>query len=403
MTQEIKVHRPKEFWHKTIILGTVIDDRPIEWVLDKIDYFLNSHKQGRVYTPNPEICLKASKDEEFRKTLNRADILIPDGFGLKLGAKLLNEKLSNRITGVDLSKAVLEKYKTENFKIFIYTRTDSLARKKDIHDYFKKNYPNYQIQIGECDIDNCLSNDNILNQINEFEPQILFLTLGAPNQEIWLDRNLKFIPSVKISFAVGGTFDFLTGKIKRAPESVRKLGMEWLFRLYQEPKRLGRIKNAVADFLLKCHEWKRHMSNRWRPNVLAIIKNKNNKYLLQKNARLANHWQFTQGGIDSDEAPEVAVLREVSEELGAPEKLFKIIKQFKATHKYVWPDYAQKLRGYYGQKQIAFLVDFSGTDNDLNIEKTDEVEEFKWLEKEKLLENLHPVRQVYAKKLINEL
>jgi len=394
--------RPEEFKNKTIILGVQIDDLSLTQVMEKVDHFLHSEKQMRIFTPNPEICLKAADDDEYRHVLNNAELCIPDGFGLKLGAKIFGEKLINRVTGVDLTKAILDKYQKEEkgIRVYILTLDISLTKKSDLEQLFKQKYSNIQFRNSIVTKEDYLNCDKNLNDILEFAPQIIFVCLGAPRQEIWISKYLKTLSSVKIALGVGGTFDFFTGKIKRAPEILRKLGMEWFYRLYQEPKRLNRIKNATADFLLKCHEWDKRIKTTMRTNVVGIIRNKEDKYLIQKNAYLENHWQFPQGGVDTDEQPEQSIVREASEELGIESKFLKVIKKLPGQHEYISPRYAQLLHGYRGQSQTAFLLNFNGTDQDINLTKSHEVEKIKWVGKSEILESLHPIRRDFARKLI---
>ena len=91
-------------------------------------------------------------------------------------------------------------------------------------------------------------NKQLIRRINNAQPEILFVALGAPKQEIWIYENLKKMPSVKLAMGVGGSFDFISGRIKRAPLIFQRLGLEWLWRLILEPRRIKRIYNATAKF-----------------------------------------------------------------------------------------------------------------------------------------------------------
>ena len=252
---------------------------------------------------------------------------------------------------------------------------------------------------------------SILEKIDNHQTQILFVCLGAPEQEQWISKNImehrtwnnQTSNSVRIAIGVGGGFDFLCGKVKRAPEWMREFGMEWLYRLYQEPKRLVRIKHATADFLLECHKWAKRMSQEYRPSVMGVIKNKEGLFLIQKNTHLENHWQFPQGGVDKNENIETAVLREVNEELGFEINKLSIIKQLKAEHCYNSPKHYQLLHGYKGQKQIAFLIQYSGDITPDQFKTNREVAGIKWIKKEDLLKLLPPVRQEFTKKFIDEI
>ncbi|MBT4722535.1 WecB/TagA/CpsF family glycosyltransferase [Candidatus Falkowbacteria bacterium] len=393
--------RPEKFKNKAIILGVPIDDQPLSYFVEKIKQAISNNKQFKIYTPNPEICLRAEKDEDFRHVLETADFNMPDGYGLKLGAKILGETLENRACGSDLAKEVLSTFK--NISIYIVLRDDSLSTKADLDKLFKNSYPNINYKIGTVKKDNPFNCDKVLNEINDFKPQIAFVCLGAPNQETWIAKFLPFLPDVNAAIGVGGSFDFLTGKIKRAPELLRKSGLEWAFRLYQEPQRLARIKNAVADFLLKCHEWKKRIQEQYRENVLGVVRNDRGLYLVQKNMRMPNHWQFPQGGVDIGETKGQAVAREVSEEVGTDQKYLKIIKQIPETHHYDWKPYAQLLKGFKGQEQTAFVLEFKGNGNNIDYTDSHEVEDIKWVKKDELLKWIHPTRIIFAKKIMEHL
>lgn len=398
MQEEFKINR--------IILGVKVLDKPVSFVMQKVKEFLGSSGQYKIYTPNSEICLKAAGDSEYRKILNKSDINIPDAIGLKFGAKILGQNLKNRITGVDLSKNILnfleKNTEHQNCSVYVLLRNDSLTSLKEIQEKL----PNLKIfgtQINHLDYLN--SSDKAIEEINKIKPTVLFSCLGAPWQEKWIETFLEKIPSVKLSLGVGGTFDFLTDKIKRAPKLMRKTGLEWLYRLYQEPKRLKRIKNATAGFLLKCHEWKSRIKTEYRQNVLGVIYNKQGKILIQNNKRMKDnqHWQFTQGGVDKNESLRIAIVREMSEELGPAQEKFEIIGKLPVTYKYIWPKWSQFLYGYKGQEQQIFLLRYLGDDNDFDFSLEDEVKEVKWVNKKDLKKHLHKVRQNLLKKIFDYL
>jgi len=166
---------------------------------------------------------------------------------------------------------------------------------------------------------------------------------------------------------------------------------------------LIRIKHATADFLIECHKWAKRIENKFRTNVVGVIKNNKDQILIQKNIHLGDHWQFPQGGVDENEDPQTAVLREIEEELNICKSEMKIIKQFNAEHSYISPKHYQLLHGYKGQKQTAYLIKYSGSIESQKFAPTREVAAIEWIAKEKLLEKLHPVRREFVKKFINEI
>jgi len=391
---------PKDLQNKAIILGVKIDDQPLKYFIEKTKEFMTSNSPHSIFTPNPEICLKAANSEAYKDTLNSASLNLPDGFGLKLGAKILGTELINRVTGADFSKIILDENKSA--RVFVLLRQDSLTTPDDLKKFFDNSYPEIKFDYA-LSAKTSVADKSILDQIEKHQTQILFVCLGAPEQEEWIEQNIKHLSSVRIALGVGGSFDFLSEKIKRAPKLMQELGMEWLFRLYQEPKRLARIKHATADFLLECHKWAKRIKNEYRANVLGVIKNKDGLYLIQENAHLPDHWQFPQGGVDENEEIEIAILREINEELGFELDKMKIIKKLKAEHSYISPKHYQLLHGYKGQKQIAFLVEYSGAIDSNQFKPNREVAAIKWVKKEELLKLLHPVRQEFTKKFIDEI
>ncbi|MFA6537368.1 MAG: WecB/TagA/CpsF family glycosyltransferase, partial [Patescibacteria group bacterium] len=301
------------------------------------------------------------------------------------GAKILKEKLKNRLAGSDMVKKIFETYEQKSYRAFILLKDNSLTKQADLANVFSRRFKNWTIKSAYFQNNEI----GIYNQINNLNPEFVFVALGAPEQEKLATKIAKFCPDVKVIMAVGGSFDFLTGKIKRAPQIIRELGMEWLYRLYQEPKRLGRIKNATVDFLLRVHEWNKRIKTQYRKNVVGVIFNKSGEVLIQKNRRFINHWQFPQGGVDKNENFEQAILREIEEELGIKPKFLQITKKIPQTNTYVAPRYGQLLQGYKGQEQTAFLLNFTGEISDIKFQGSEEVEEIKFVPVDQVEKLLH--------------
>ncbi len=196
-----------------------------------------------IMTPNPEQLMIAKKDVNFYKNLQRADSLIPDGAGLVWTAKL-----KERITGVDSVVEILKIAKMEKLKVLLVGgHFDDLAKRTQA-GWQILSEPLTQSEIyyteGYQNIAKIHSNESKEVQllINELKPDIVLIAFGAPKQEKWLIDNQELLKKNKVRMAmvVGGTFDFLLGKIKRAPKSWQKWRLEWLWRLIQEPWRWKR-------------------------------------------------------------------------------------------------------------------------------------------------------------------
>ncbi len=219
---------------KVKILNTPIDNITFSDAIKFTENVILKKSKIKIFTPNPEILLKAYKNKNFAKILKNADLLIPDGIGL-----VFFSKIKERITGIDLMLKICELAEKNRKSIFLLGGKN--VSEKTVKK-LKEKFPQIQISGFSEDIDSCY------NLIKISKPNIIFVALGAPKQEIWISENIEKFPSVNIAMGVGGAFDMISKKIKRAPIFLQKIHLEWLFRLAQEPKRLKRIFNAVIIF-----------------------------------------------------------------------------------------------------------------------------------------------------------
>lgn len=228
-------------------LGIKVDEVSKEQALQKAVEFLNSSGQHKIFTPNPEIIVKAQKDEYFKKVLNSGDLNLCDGVGLQIFAKI-----KTRVPGIDFMLEVCKLAMEQGRGVYLLgSGSDEVVG--GAFEELEKRYPNLKIsgynkgpEIDERSV--CKFDGPIFDQISQSGAQILFVAFGMGKQEKWIYENLHKIPNVKIAMGVGGAFDFISGKVKRAPLFLRRLGLEWVYRLVQEPRRIGRIFNATAKF-----------------------------------------------------------------------------------------------------------------------------------------------------------
>lgn len=234
---------------QTNIAGIKIDNFTKKQVLEKLEIFLHLPEQHQIVTINPEFIVAAQQDEEFKQILNKASLSLPDGFGLMLAAKFLRQSLKERITGVDLVDDIARICEQNNCSVYFLGGKPNSAEKTT--EILKNKYPNLKV-IGDSKI--IISNQKSefrnqnLEKINSFKPDVLLVALGQVKQEKWIDKNLAKLPSVKFAVGVGGSFDFISEQVKRAPKFMRKIGLEWIWRLTLEPWRWKRIYNAVIKF-----------------------------------------------------------------------------------------------------------------------------------------------------------
>lgn len=213
----------------TKILGIKISDLSLESILEEVRKWLkNGERKHYIVTPNSEILVHAQKNKEFAKILDDADLALPDGIGVVLASKFLGREISERITGVDFMKNLCQIAQKEGFTIGLIGGGPAIAVKA--RECLLKMYPRLRIVLAQEEWDGDFKNTQI---------DILFVAFGAPRQEIWISKNLKKLP-VKVAIGVGGAFDYLSGRVPRAPKWVQNLGFEWLFRLIRQPWRIKR-------------------------------------------------------------------------------------------------------------------------------------------------------------------
>lgn len=231
------------------ILGVRIDNITLDEVTDKIRHFLQQDSQHQIVTVNPEFIMAAQNDEEFMNILNSADLSIADGVGLKYAARKYNHKLVQRITGVDLMMQILAIAAEEGKSIYLLGAKRGIAEQAAFKILEK--FPNIKVVGAESGYRHWhrrIKDAKLVEKINRKQPDILFVAFGQVKQDKWIAHHLSKITSVKVAMGVGGSFDYISGKVSRAPSIVRRMGLEWLFRLFRQPWRLPRIITAVIRF-----------------------------------------------------------------------------------------------------------------------------------------------------------
>ncbi len=394
---------------KTInILGVKISKISKKEALSRIEEFLNLDKQHYIVTPNPEIILLAKKDEEFFYILNNASLSLPDGIGLKFAALVMGENLK-RITGADITDDILKIASFKKLKVAILNRIDGLSSKNKIEKAIKKYYPDLNFKIFDIKRDEKAQN---LKFLEEYKPHILFAGLGAPWQEKIIYHSLKLFPFIKLGIGVGGSFDFLSGSAKRAPYFLRLIGLEWLWRLIRQPKRLKRIFNATVIFPLMFLKWRFILPFLYRPNVACLLYKKEGddyKILLVERKEEKGHWQIPQGGIEKKEDLWRAGMRELKEEINCdkfrPIAIFPNLWQYDfKSQKSKFGILAKNAWGYRGQRQSLFIAEFLGSDKDIKINFW-EHSNWKWVNLKDFIKEAHPIRKkaykIYLDKFVN--
>lgn len=237
---------------KHVLLGNVrIDALPRRELKACLRAYLNGKKARHIVTINPEFVVAAEHDPAFRTILNEADLAVADGVGVYLASLLQGKPLPGRITGHDILTALAELSEETGARIFLYGGLGNRAHRAAAA--LKHDYP--KLTIAGADTEHRFWGwripDVVMRQrIRRARPDVVIVGLGAGKQERWIKQNLPHFPSVKIGVGVGGVLDVLAGAVPRAPALIRRLGLEWLFRLLREPWRRDRILTATLRFPL---------------------------------------------------------------------------------------------------------------------------------------------------------
>lgn len=235
------------------IFGVGITNTSLKEVLE---YFVENAKKDDkkifVTTVNPEILVHSRRFGEYRKVLNSSDLALPDGIGVVIASKILGKSLKERISGVDLMENVIREVSKEPITVGLLGGRQNVA--EEAAERLKDRYPGLKIAFAISEWPKRLAQGkpSEAKSIN-LKCDILFVAFGHPKQEIWISKNLKKI-DVKVAMGVGGAFDYLSGRVMRAPKIVRSLGFEWLFRLIVQPWRIKRHISLIYFVLLILRE-----------------------------------------------------------------------------------------------------------------------------------------------------
>ena len=225
-------------FEKISVLGVGITNASEGEILEFIYTGLeNYHEKYYIVTPNPELLVIAHDNDKYKQILNGAKLALPDGVGVMLGAYLLGKPLKQRITGVDLVKSLTNHISKQPITVGFLGGGLNVA--EQTAECLKKMNPDLRVGLVSKEWSKDLESKKV---------DILFVAFGSPKQEIFIADNLDKLPA-KVIIGVGGSFDFISGKVKRAPRFLRNLGLEWLFRLIIQPWRLKR-QLALIKFIM---------------------------------------------------------------------------------------------------------------------------------------------------------
>lgn len=223
------------------LLNVRIDSLDKAALMTEIDRILAGKSFQHLATVNPEFLVEAHKNIDFEKCLNHCKLNICDGFGITLWTKILYKKNIPRTPGVEVAEMIVAQAAKNGQSVYLLggfgVTTAAVA-------YLQDKFPTLKIaghQDGHP--------DELPSDVVAAQPDVILVAFGAPKQEFWLAKYGSQIPNLKLGVGIGGTFDFWAGHVKRAPKLFQTLGLEWCWRLIQEPRKRGkRIWTAVVTF-----------------------------------------------------------------------------------------------------------------------------------------------------------
>jgi len=228
---------------KIFLLGVGFSNATKQEVLEFIVTGLRNHSEKYyIVTPNPELLVMASKDINYQEVLNNAKLALPDGIGVMIASRIMGKPLKERIHGVDLVKSLCKEISKQPITVGFLGAGPNIAELTA--ECLKRKFPGLKVGLISQEWSENLKNKPV---------DILFVAFGSPKQEIWISKNLEKLPA-KVVVGVGGAFDFISGKVRRAPLFIRRLGLEWLFRLIIQPWRIKRQLRLIQFVYLVLRE-----------------------------------------------------------------------------------------------------------------------------------------------------
>ncbi|MGM9525513.1 MAG: WecB/TagA/CpsF family glycosyltransferase [Peptococcaceae bacterium] len=228
------------------ILGVGIDRIDSQQALQQIGEFIENGEPHQIVTANAEIIYQASKNEKMRNVINAAQMVTADGSGVVWASRQLGQPLAQRVTGIDLVNSICQQSAKEQWKIYILGSAPGVAATAAVN--IRNKFPGCNIIGTHHGYFNAKEEKQILAELEQLKPDVLFVALGAPKQEYWIADHIQKL-GIPVAMGIGGSMDVLSGNVKRAPKWMQKMSLEWLYRLLIQPTRFKRVL-ALPKFML---------------------------------------------------------------------------------------------------------------------------------------------------------
>jgi len=221
------------------LLGIPADPITFNQLLDHIEMWIQSNDGlHQICTINPEFTVIAQSDYDFFTLLQRSNLNVIDGWGAVMALRGRGISVPERVTGSDGVPMIAQRAAQQGWRLFLLGAAEGIADETAI--ILQNRYPDLQIAGTYSGSPHPDDADHIIQMINDSQADILFVAYGAPKQDLWIDRYRDRL-AVNVAMGIGGSFDFITGNVPRAPQWMRQSGLEWLYRLYLQPSRWRRM------------------------------------------------------------------------------------------------------------------------------------------------------------------
>lgn len=225
-------------------IGISVVDGPT--TIDIIDGYIHNGRPHMVVTADSSCVVMAQSDRKLLEIVNSADLVTPDSIGILWAAKRFGTPLPERVSGVDIVQHLCEKGATTGYRVYILGAAPGIA--DAAAENLRAKYPGLQIVGTHHGFFKPEETESVIASVREAQPDILFVAMGIPMQEKWIYDHMAEL-NVPVSMGVGGTFDVISGKVKRAPKWMQRNGLEWFYRLASNPRKIRKC-IALPVFVL---------------------------------------------------------------------------------------------------------------------------------------------------------
>ena len=218
------------------VLGVEFDDLTMDEAVERALGLIEERRAAYACTPNPEIVMAARENASLAAALKDAALVLADGVGITKAAQMLHTPLKGRVPGIDFAQALMARLAERGGSVYLFGAKPGVA--EAAAENLSARFPG--IGIAGCSDGYFTDDGPIVERINAASPDFLMVCLGSPKQELWMAEHAGRI-SCGLMAGLGGSLDVLAGNVQRAPETWRRLGLEWLYRVIKEPKRIKRV------------------------------------------------------------------------------------------------------------------------------------------------------------------